>query len=168
MRSYYVIFGAAVRADGEPSGTLRRRVEGAWAASRGDPDARFLCSGGVSANGHVEADVMRRLLLAAGAPDAAILLEREGRDTLHQAKLCDAILRGQGDVGEVVPCTSRYHLPRCALLLKGLGWRVRLAPMPHDLGRLPFRKLVFYYCKELIALPYDLVLLVGARKRRVE
>ena len=167
MTSCFVIFGAAVRPDGEPSGTLRRRVEGAVAAARGLSGARFLCSGGMSAGGHVEADVMRRLLLAHGFPDAAILLEREGRDTLHQVRLCDTLLRGLADVDAVIPCTSRYHIPRCAILLRALGWPVRIAPMPGDLGLLPWRKLLWYYCKEVIALPYDLVLLlIGPRGER--
>ena len=44
MNRYYLIFGAAVRPDGQPSGTLARRVEG---------------------------EVMRRMLLEAGvAPEA--------------------------------------------------------------------------------------------------
>ena len=160
MTSCYVIFGAAVRPDGEPSGTLRRRVEGAVAAARGRSGVRFLCTGGMSAGGHVEADVMRRLLLENGVPESAILLEREGRDTLHQIRLCDAILRGLDDVEEVIPCTSRYHIPRCTVLLRALGWTVRTAPMPGDLGLLPWRKLLWYYCKEVIALPYDLALLL--------
>ena len=152
MTSYLVIFGAAVRPDGEPSGTLRRRVEGAVAAARGRSGVCFLCSGGMSAGGHVEADIIRRMQLAHGIPETAILLEREGRDTLHQVRLCDALLRGRSDVDEVIPCTSRYHIPRCAVLLRTLGWPVRIAPMPGDLGLLPWRKLLWYYCKEVVAL----------------
>ena len=163
MASYYVIFGAAVRPDGTPSGTLRRRVEGAAKAAAGAPDARFLCTGGLSSGGHVEADVMAALLRGLGVDPAAILLEREGRDTLHQVRLCDAILRRAGDAEEVIPCTSRYHIPRCAALLRMLGWRVRTVAMPSDRGLLPWRKLCWYYLKELLALPYDVALLALGR-----
>ena len=43
---YYVIFGAAVRPDGQPSGTLRRRVEGAWQLATRPPPCKFIVTGG--------------------------------------------------------------------------------------------------------------------------
>lgn len=165
MAAYFLIFGAAVRPDRTPSGTLLRRIQGALTAASGSPGARFLCSGGAGASGHVEADVMRDLLLQAGVAPDAILMEREGRDTLHQVRLCSAILHAAGDVEEVVPCTSRYHVPRCAILLRALGWRVRTAPMPGDWGLLPARKYLWYHLKEVAALPYDLALLLATRGR---
>jgi uncharacterized SAM-binding protein YcdF (DUF218 family) len=68
----------------------------------------------------------------------------------------------------VTPCTSRYHLPRCAALFRALGWQVRIAAMPGDFGHLPFWKLAFFCLKEVVALPYDLALIAlntGAGRR---
>ena len=167
MSVYYIIFGAAVRADGTPSGTLLRRVEGAVAAAAGDPGARFMPTGGRGASGHVEAEVMRALLIAQGIDPARIVPESEGRDTLESVRLCDALLRRLGQVDVVVPCTSRYHLPRCTLLLRLLGWRVRVPAMPSDRGRVPASRLLLFTLKEVPALPYDaaLLLLAGRRAR---
>ncbi|HEY2660663.1 MAG TPA: YdcF family protein [Caulobacteraceae bacterium] len=161
MSAYFVIFGAAVRADGSPSGTLRRRVEGALAAARGVEHARFMPTGGNGASGFVEADVMARLLIEAGVRPEAILSERQARDTLQSVRRCDGLLRVAGDADNVTPCTSRYHILRCAILFWALGWRVRLAPMPGDQGLLSWRKLLWYYAREVVALPYDFMLLAA-------
>jgi uncharacterized SAM-binding protein YcdF (DUF218 family) len=163
MTTYLLIFGAAVTAEGAPSGTLARRIEGALAAAHGVADARFMPTGGAGANGIVEADVIARVLREAGVPAAAIAPERQARDTLESALLCDALLRAAGDADLVLPCTSRYHQPRCALLLRLLGWRVRIPPMPGDLGRLPLAKLCAYWAKEVAALPYDALLVLARR-----
>ena len=160
MNRYYVIFGAAVRPDGRPSGTLARRVEGALAAAAGQADARFMPTGGLGATGYVEAEVMRRMLLEAGVAPKAILTETAARDTLESVRFCDVLLREAGDASVVIACTSRYHQPRCALLLRILGWRVETVPMPGDRGRVEVWKLITFYLKELVALPYDVVLLM--------
>ena len=160
MPSYLIIFGAAVLADGRPSGTLQRRVEGAIVAGRRWPDARYLPTGGTGPNGFIEADVMCRLLIAAGIAPDRITSERKARNTLESARLCDAIMRSEGNVAEVIICTSPYHILRCAVLLRLLGWKVRMVAMPSDAGAVRWRTLLWYWIRELIALPYDVALLL--------
>lgn len=160
MRIYLVIFGAAVRPDGTPSGTLQRRVAGALAIGKQLDFISYMPTGGAGPNGHVEAEVMREMLIAGGALPEEIIVEPLARDTLESIRLCDALLRAQGDVAAVVPCTSPYHLPRCALLLRLRGWPVQVMKMPGDAGILQWHKLIWYYLKEFIALPYDAFLLI--------
>ncbi len=157
---YHVIFGAAVQAGGQPSPALRRRIEGALFAANGRSDARFMPTGGAGDTEFVEAEVIRRILLESGVPAEHIIVEPCGRNTLQSARLCDALLRAAGDVECVIPCTNPFHIPRCATLLRLHGWRVRLVPMPSDLRNVPGWKLLFYYVKELVALPCDVVLLL--------
>jgi uncharacterized SAM-binding protein YcdF (DUF218 family) len=160
---YYVIFGAAVQTDGQPSPALRRRIEGALAAARGQRGARFMPTGGAGKSGYIEAEVMRRILLESGVPSEHIVVELRGRNTLESARLCDRLLRAAENVECVIPCTSSYHLARCAALLRLQGWHVRLTPMPSDLRKVPWWKLLFYYLKECVALPCDVVLLLVRR-----
>ena len=164
MSVYFVIFGAAVREDGSPSGTLCRRVQGALTAAQGVELARYMPTGGAGAGGHIEADAINKLLLQAGVPDDAIISERLARDTLDSVRRCDALLRAAADAEWVTPCTSFYYLPRCVILFRAMGWKVRWAPMYSDRGALPLWKLLFYILKEMAALPYDLLLLVLSRK----
>ncbi len=158
-RTYLVIFGAAVKPDGTPSGSLLRRVDGALAIAATLPDCLFLATGGQGRFGAPEAEVIRERLLAAGVEAGRILTEDKARDTLESVIFCDAILRGRGDATLVAPCSSNYHNPRCALLLRIRGYRVRVWPMPPDRPHLGWLKWTRYLLKECIALPYDAVLL---------
>lgn len=157
---YLVIFGAAVRTDGTPSGTLQRRIDGALAAARGEPDPWFVTTGGLGREGFVEAEVMARRLVAAGVPQDRILIEGQARDTLESVEFCHALLAGRGGVDELLVCTSPYHQPRCALLLALRGYRVRRPPMPRDLPSVGPAKWLAYVAKEFVSTPYDCILML--------
>lgn len=169
----FVIFGAAVRPDGTPSGSLRRRVEGALRLGEGVTDRLFLATGGVGRHGPAEALVIRDLLLAAGVAPHEILVEDKARDTLESVLFCHAILRRRPEVETVWPCSSDYHNPRCALLFRMLGYRVRRGRMPPDRPHLGVAKWGRYLLKEVIATPYDVVQLalrtgLGFARHRIE
>jgi uncharacterized SAM-binding protein YcdF (DUF218 family) len=103
---------------------------------------------------------MRQLLIEGGIAPDMITSERKARNTLESVRLCDAIMQAAGNVTEVIPCTSRYHIPRCAVLLRLLGWKVRVVAMPSDVGAVRWRTLLWYSIRELIALLYDVALLM--------
>jgi uncharacterized SAM-binding protein YcdF (DUF218 family) len=156
---YLIIFGAAVHADGSPSGSLARRVEGAIAFARTVAKPKFIATGGIGRYGPAEAVVIRELLMRSGIGQQDILLEDQARDTLDSIEFCHAILVGCDDVEVVVPCTSTYHIPRCALLFRMLGYAIRIPPMPSDQPHLPWPKRLIYVIKECVAVPYDALLL---------
>jgi len=157
---YLIIFGAAVRPDGTASGSLARRVQGALAAAKALDSPIFVATGGIGRYGPAEATVMRTMLLAAGIPDERILVEDTALDTLDSVRRCHAILRQRTDAETVIPCTSNYHAPRCAWLLRLLGYRVRIVAMPDDGQFLGSRKLLLYIAKEVLVTPYDILLLL--------
>jgi uncharacterized SAM-binding protein YcdF (DUF218 family) len=154
--TYYIVFGAAVRPDGRPSGTLARRIEGAIAASRTARSPMFLVTGGQGRFGPPEADVMHDILVARGIPATSILRDVQSHDTMSSAINCAQILRDQGDFDRVFVCTSPYHIPRCRLLFKLLGIATLAAPMPTDLPGLGMVKLTYYGLRELVAIPIDI------------
>ena len=163
MATFFVIFGAAVRADGTPSGSLARRVEGALALAADVRPRVFLATGGVGRYGPAEAHVIRDLLLVAGALEKEVLTENQATDTLQSVLFCHAILRGRSDVDLLVPCSSNYHNFRCALLFRMLGYRVRIGRMPAELSQLGPWKWSRYVAKEILATPYDATLLLFYR-----
>lgn len=164
MKDYAIIFGAAVWDDGRLSHTLRRRVQGALAWAQDHPDGLLIPTGGIGPSGLTEAEAMQRDLLIAGIAPERIIPETLGRDTLESVRLCDAILRQRGDCRSVAICTSPFHQPRCALLLRILGYRVERPLMPSDRGRAPPRRYAQYLLKEFIATPYDALLLLARRR----
>jgi uncharacterized SAM-binding protein YcdF (DUF218 family) len=167
MTDCIVIFGAAVRAGGSASGSLRRRCENALHHGGTQPDGPlYLPSGGIVRHGPAEALVMRDILVEHGVAQARILLESEARDTLQSVRLCSRLLRRRGDVGRVWVSTSSYHRLRCALLFRLAGFDSAALPTASDRPHLGWGKWLRYVGKELIATPWDAAWLLWHRFRR--
>lgn len=167
MSDCIVIFGAAVRADGTASGSLRRRCENAVRhGGAGQDGPLYLPSGGVGRHGPAEALVMRDILLQLHVPAPRVLLECEARDTLQSVRLCSRMLRRRGDIGRVLVSTSSYHRLRCALLFRLAGFDCEALPTASDRPHLGWAKWLRYVIKELMATPWDAALLLLHRFRR--
>ncbi len=85
---------------------------------------RLLVLLGGAAPGHpAEADVARDALLAHGLPgDAPFRLEKTSRDTLQNLRNARALLAADAHRGRVTLLSNRYHLARCALFARQLGF----------------------------------------------
>jgi uncharacterized SAM-binding protein YcdF (DUF218 family) len=70
-----------------------------------------------------EAELMRRMALARGVPDTALLVEPNSRDTVENAHEAARLLRVRGG-GKVVLVSDRSHLPRAVLVFRLAGLRV--------------------------------------------
>ena len=149
-----VIFGCGVLSGGRPSRTLRARVEAAFRC--GGTRARYLPTGAVGRHPPSEARVMAGLLMELGVPGEQITLEETATDTLSSAVACARLLTSGS--GTVRVASSGYHLPRCLLLLRLAGVRCRACPPP------PQPRWAWYWrLREVVATPYDAVLMVGRR-----
>ncbi|TCZ64297.1 YdcF family protein [Roseicella aquatilis] len=160
-----IIFGAAVRPDGRPSPALRRRVEAAARFGAARPDVLYIPTGAQGRFGEAECAVMAGLLRDLGVAPEAIREEPTGTDTLSSVLACRAMLRGLGHVGPVFAATSRFHLPRCLVLLRLAGLRARPVPIgASDATRLS--QLWYWRLREVPAIPYDAALMLWHRLRR--
>lgn len=166
VRDYFFVPGAAVRADGSPSGTLQRRVQGAWNAWLSHADALFLVSGAQGRYGPPEAEVMSELLHGLGVPADHIILETEGRNTLSSVINSCRILSVRGDARCVHVCTSNYHQARCRLLLSIMGFETSAVPISPERAALGWRKYLYYWLRDLVALPWDAAHLFWLRNRK--
>ncbi|MGO3517917.1 MAG: YdcF family protein [Acetobacter cibinongensis] len=130
-----LVFGAALRPDGTPSPSLRNRVSAAVSFGQNVAQPLYLVTGGVPKNGQTEASVMADLLLQAGVESKNILLEPTASDTAASIKACSVVLRqiGHDKSSPIHFCTSTYHIPRCALLLRLAGWVPEKIPYPFSI-----------------------------------
>jgi uncharacterized SAM-binding protein YcdF (DUF218 family) len=105
-----------------PSARLMRRLECGIRLLQGDAAPLLLLSGG--GDGPVpEAEIMRRMALDSGVPEAALVVEPGSRDTVENARETARLLRSRGG-RSVVLVSDRVHLPRAALLFRLAGLRV--------------------------------------------
>lgn len=167
-RDYILVFGAAVRRNGRPSAALRRRIDTAAAWAKAHPGSIVVPTGAAGEDGPAEAKVMKDALVDKGVPRSRIIMEQKGRDTLQSVRFCHELLQARGDCGRVVCCTSRYHQPRCALLLKMLGYHVVMPRVPISRGQLSRTGLAWLFARELAAIPYDALLLLATRSSKLD
>jgi len=106
---------------------------------------------------------MRRLLLDLGARDEQIVVEDTALNTLQSAIRCSAMLRARGDVGEVVVCSSRYHIRRCRMLLRMNGVRAERFVASRDTPKVGRIRYAYAWLREWAALPHDTVLMTANR-----
>jgi uncharacterized SAM-binding protein YcdF (DUF218 family) len=161
-----VILGAAVRPDGTPSPALRARVQAARAwGERQDPPALYVPTGAIGTHPPAECVAMAAVLMAAGVPEARILQEPTGTDTLSSVLACIRLLRARGHAGAVRVATHRYHLPRVLALFHLAGMPAQAVPPPAGPSETGQPRQWYWRLREVPAVPYDAALIVWARLR---
>jgi vancomycin permeability regulator SanA len=158
-----VLFGAAVRADGTPSPTLKRRIYHAMRAATTNRNALVFCSGGKGVEGPSEASIMKQSLLAEISNDR-IFMDEESRDTLQSVIAATSFLC-ERNLTRCVVCTDSYHGWRVRLLFAMLGIRTKLVPYPALPNSTPFSYWLRMRLREVPAIFYDVVLLLIAMRR---
>lgn len=148
-----VVFGAAVRADGRPSGALRGRITLARRLVLKEPGAIVFCSGAVGHEGPSEASVIADGLRDVVA-DERLVLDEASRDTLQSALAAARYARAHG-ITRCIACTDNWHQPRARMLLRMFGVRADGVWMTHRAQPVALR--ARNYAREALALAYDAV-----------
>lgn len=161
-----LIFGAAVRPDGKPSVTLRRRVEAALACAKSHQEVRFIPTGAIGRHGPSEASVMADLLTKSGVSAEQIRLEETGFDTFSSVRAMSRLLHKEPPRGPIMLATSGYHVPRCLILLRLFGIAARPCQQPEVAASAIWWMRWYWRLREVPALPYDVALALWSRLTR--
>ncbi len=122
-----IVLGSMVWPGEQPSPSLRARVARAIALYQaGQAPAVILC-GGEGTYPPAEAEVMRRLMAAAGVPAGSLFLDRDSHSTVENLRNAQAIMQAQGWRTALV-VSDPFHLPRACLIARDLGIVARPAP----------------------------------------
>ena len=111
------------RADEDFAARLARAAA-VWHSRR---PRRMVLLGGAAPGHPAEAEVAHAALLGHGVePDAPLHLETASRDTLQNLRNARSLLADLAHEGHVTLLSSRYHLARCALFARQLGFQWEL------------------------------------------
>ena len=102
---------------------------------------------------------MAAMLEAAGVPASAVVVEGTAPDTLASVIACTRLLRQRGYKGPVALASSAYHLPRCLVLMRMMGWQVMRVPPPPVPAARRWGRRWFWRVREVAAVPWDVLLL---------
>lgn len=112
--------------DGRLDADFEARVDRAVSLWRLRPAQAVVLLGGGPDGAPTEAELARDALHARGLPaDGPLHMESASRDTLQNLRNARALL-GESARARVVLLTSRYHLARCALFARNLGFDAEL------------------------------------------
>ena len=115
---YLIVLGSGIRADGQLTATLRRRVQRAAKIYHGDKTQYLVVSGGQGSDEPIsEAQAMASALLKLNVPHNAIILEAHATSTRENLQFSLAQLPATATVGML---TNDFHLLRAALYARRL------------------------------------------------
>jgi len=114
-----IVLGSGIR-DGEPSSSLRYRLEAAVEYHMRNPYATVVVSGGVGGREILsEAEVMARFLIANGVPSDLIVLEGNSHSTYQNMRLSKGLIEGNPSV---VVITNDFHIYRGTRFARIVGF----------------------------------------------
>ena len=132
-----IVLGAGLREDGRPGAALFRRTRHAAELWRAGIAPIVLCTGGQTETyPRTEASACRDILLAAGVPAEAILLEEQSHSTEENAIFSRAILVANR-LERAVLVSDAGHMLRARWLFGLRGVPVSASPVPVDRIRDP-------------------------------
>lgn len=154
---YIAIFGSRVLPDGSPSGSLSRRIEGAYLCSLQQNRPCFFVTGG-TANTTIptEAAVMARVLMAKGIASCDLIQDHQSTDTLDSVLIATKMLSKQIPV---LVCSDHYHVIRITILLRMSGFNARPVWIASGRAATGTLRWCYMWFRDLIATLYDSLLL---------
>jgi uncharacterized SAM-binding protein YcdF (DUF218 family) len=115
-----VVLGAAVGPDNVGGPALLRRVRHGAALYGAGMAGTLILTGGRRGGGEPEARVMAPHALAAGVPEACLLLEERAADTFDNARYTAELMRRRG-LRRALVVTDGFHLRRALFAFRAFG-----------------------------------------------
>lgn len=151
-----LVLGSAVWPGGEPSPSLRARTERAIALYRSGVASHLILSGGLGRIPPPEAEVMRRLVLAADIPESALVVDDQSGSTLESVSRAAPIMRERG-WHILLIVSDPFHLLRAVTMARDTGIKAYGVPAlespTHTIPHLRF----YYTLREAFALLWYIV-----------
>lgn len=141
--SVALVFGAGLKAKGQPGAVLEDRVRTAIKLYQEGRVGKFIMSGFVSDDGHDEVTAMKNFALEQGLPEDSILVDSKGTSTLESC----LNVKEKFNLTKIILITQKYHLPRALYLCNESGIEA-VGIKAEDRG---YTKQFFYTWREYIA-----------------
>lgn len=145
-----LVLGAAVWPGERPSPILRSRVEAAVDLYHQGYAKQMIVSGGLGRYPPSEAEVMRRVAVAAGVPEEAIILEEASHSTLDNIENSAEIMRARGWTSVAV-VSDPFHMYRICRMAEDAGLEAHPAPAADSPGWTIPRLRAYYTVREVLA-----------------
>jgi len=151
-----LVLGSAVWPDQQPSPSLRARTERAIELYQEGYAPHLLLSGGLGRYPPEESEVMRRLAVAAGIPEEAMILDQQADSTRDSITTAKEIMDQQGWETALI-VSDPFHIQRALLMAEDAGFEAYGVPaLQSPTYTVPARR-GFYTAREVLAVWYYLL-----------
>ncbi|MES2864886.1 MAG: YdcF family protein [Bacteroidota bacterium] len=116
-----VILGSKVNEDGSLSERLEKRLECGLQLYKNDRVKQIIVSGGLGKEGFYEGDKMKAFLVEKGIPEALILVDNFGNNTLSTVDNTMK-LKNKLNIKSIIVVSQYFHLTRTKMLFKKRGF----------------------------------------------
>ncbi len=116
-----VILGNKVNEDGTLSNRLRKRLECGLSLYKSQRVKKLIVSGGLGKEGFYEGDKMRDFLIENGIPNAAIIVDNYGNNTLQTVENTLQI-KDSLHFKSLIIVSQYYHVTRTKMLFRKSGF----------------------------------------------
>ena len=141
--------------DETPSPALKRRALHAAALFHAGRAPAIIATGGLGRHPPSEAEMIARLCVQSGIPEASIFLEDQSTTTMENFRFALPIL-AKLKARSVLIVSDQYHLPRANMCLRHFGIECAGSPSKDATGP-SFSQNLMMWSRELAALPFYFV-----------
>jgi uncharacterized SAM-binding protein YcdF (DUF218 family) len=146
-----VVLGSAVWPDEQPSPSLAARTRRGIALFRRGAAPALILTGGTGRWRPSEAEVMRRMMVAAGVPESALALDAQATNTDENLRNARAIMTARG-WHRAILVSDPFHLLRAIRIARDMGIQAIGAPATDSPAWLRRRSRVSQIAREVSAL----------------
>ena len=155
-----MVLGAGLEKNGKPSDILMDRVlTGANLYKEGKVE--YLIMSGSCRKKYDEPGAMRKAAIALEIPEQAILLDRDGISTLDSC----VTIKEKYAPEQVLIVSQFFHLPRAIMLQTSLG--IKAIGIQAKTYHFSLYKKAYWYSRELLSIPYNLLKYAFYRIRKL-
>jgi vancomycin permeability regulator SanA len=115
-----IVLGNKIETNGQPSLRLQARLDEAVKLFQQHKAKLIFVSGGLGKEGFDEATVMAKYLMQQQIPSNAIIIDRQGIDTLSTAKNASFFMKTK-HLSSALVVTQYFHISRSKLALQKMG-----------------------------------------------
>ncbi len=148
-----IVLGCSVWPNEQPSPALAARTQHALVLYRAGYASHLIFTGGVGQYAPAEAEVMRRLAIAAGIPADAMLLEDKSHSTIENLANAKQLMQARGWHTAVI-VSDPFHLLRAETIARDLGMEAFGSPAMESPTYTEWRLRVWYTTREALVLAW--------------
>ena len=159
---YTLVLGAGLEKNGLTTDILSDRVLKAVNLIKSKKTDFLILSGSTNYQNHSEPNAMKYFAESLGVDGSKLILDNNGKTTFDSILNLSKLIENK----QILIVSQNFHLPRAIWLAEALGFRA--CGVPANIYKFSIYKILYWYLREVFALPINLLKLLLHRYQNEE